>query len=132
METQTDLKPVRRAIEQFHSGQFAVMRPMLADDIVWRVPHTHPMSEDIIGADNVIAFFERVWRETNGTFRGEVVDLFRNERRVVAYMRITAERKGRRLDEKMISVWTHGPNGQIVERELFVDNCDASYRFWSH
>lgn len=132
MQTQTDLEPIKKAIELFHSGQFALMRPRLADDIVWHVPHIHPMSEDIIGADNVIAFFERVWRETNGTFKGEVIDLFRSERRVVAYMRITAERKGRKLDQKMISVWTYGPDGKVVERELFVDNCDASYRFWSY
>lgn len=123
----------KRAIELFHAGKVEAMRPMLADDIVWRVPHSHPLATDIIGVDNVLAFFRRVHKETDGTFGAEVIDLVGNERRIFCLMHIRAKRGDKVLDQNVINVWMLSPeNGKVVDRLFFMEDQPASDEFWAN
>lgn len=128
-----NLDAARLAIELFHSGRVNLMRTMLADDVVWKVPHQNPLAADIVGVDNVLAFFRRVQDETGGTFSAEVLDLAATDRSVFCLMRVRAERGGKRLDQKVINVWKLRPaDGKVVERELYMEDQPASDEFWAY
>lgn len=127
-----NLRAAKVAIELFHSGKVEMMRQMMADDVVWKVPHKNPLAADIVGVDNVLAFFRRVQDETGGTFAAEVLEIAANDNAVFCLMRVRAKRLGRTLDQKVINVWKLRPeDGKVVERELFMEDQPASDEFWA-
>lgn len=133
MDITKNLDAARRAIQLFHAGKVELMRGMLADDVVWRVPHRNPLAADIVGIDEVLAFFHRVQAETDGTFEAEVEDLVADDRTVFCLMRVRAERNGKRLDQKVVNVWRLRPgDGKVYERELFMEDQPASDEFWAY
>jgi ketosteroid isomerase-like protein len=128
-----NLNAAKRAIELFHSGRVELMRGMLDKDIVWRVPHSHPLAEDIIGVENVIAFFRRVQKETEGTFGAEVIDIAANERRIFCLMHVHAKRAGKTLDQDVVNIWKlHPETSKVVERQFFMADLAASDEFWAN
>jgi ketosteroid isomerase-like protein len=127
-----NLGAASRAVELFHSGRIELMRAMLADDVVWKVPHRNPLAADIVGIDNVLEFFRRVQSETGGTFSAEVLDIAATDHSVFCLMRVRAERAGKRLDQKVINVWkVRADDGKVYERELYMEDQPASDEFWA-
>lgn len=132
MDITKNLDAARRAIQLFHAGKVELMRGMLADDVVWRVPHRNPLASDIVGIEAVLDFFRRVQDETDGTFEAEVEELAATDRAVFCLMRVRAERNGRKLDQKVINVWRlRASDGKVYERELFMEDQPASDEFWA-
>ena len=130
--TGLNLATAKVAIELFHAGKLGLMRQMLADDVVWKVPHKNPLAADIVGAENVLEFFRRVHEETGGTFGAEVLEIAANERAVFCLMRVTAERDGKKLDQKVINIWKLRPeDNKVIERELYMEDQPASDEFWA-
>ena len=133
MNLLTNLDAAKRAIVLFHAGKVELMRHMLDENIVWRVPHSHPLAEDIIGVDNVLAFFRRVQKETDGTFGADVIDLVGNEQRIFCLMHIRAKRGDKTLDQLVINVWMlHPETGKVVDRLFFMEDQPASDEFWAN
>jgi hypothetical protein len=128
-----NLDRAKRAIELFHAGKVELMRPMLAEDVLWRVPHSHPLAADIVGIDNVLAFFKRVQTDTDRTFQAEVLELLGNERNIFCLMHVRAKRGGKTLDQKVINIWKLRPeDGKVYERELYMEDQPASDEFWAY
>lgn len=133
MDISANVDGARRAIELFHTGRVELMRAMLTDDVVWKVPHKNPLAADIEGIDAVLEFFKRVQSETNGTFRAKVLDLVADENTVFCLMQVQAERQGRELNQKVINVWRLRPgDGKVYQRELFMEDQPASDEFWAY
>jgi ketosteroid isomerase-like protein len=129
----TNLDAARRAVELFHAGRVELMRAMLTDDVVWKVPHRNPLAADIVGIDNVLDFFRRVQSETDGTFAAEVLDIAATDRSVFCLMRVRAQRAGKRLDQNVINVWKlRAEDGKVYERELYMEDQPASDEFWAY
>lgn len=132
MNISENLDVARRAIELFHAGRVELMRGMLAEDIIWKLPNKNPLATDIKGVDAVLDFFRRVHAETNGTFRAEVLDLVANESAVFCLMRLRAERQGKELNQKVVNVWRLRPgDGKVYQRELYMEDLTASEEFWA-
>ena len=133
MDILTNLSAAKRAIELFHGGKVELMRLMLDEDVLWRVPHSHPLAADIVGVDNVLEFFRRVQRETDRTFGAEVIEIAGNERRIFCLMRIHAKRGDKTLDQLVINVWRlHPETGRVVDRLFFMEDQPASDEFWAN
>ncbi|HET6215303.1 MAG TPA: nuclear transport factor 2 family protein [Micromonosporaceae bacterium] len=127
-----DVDRVRRAIALFHTARPSVLRAMFTDDILWRVPHTHPLAADIEGIDDVLAFLQRVQDETDGTFSATPIDLAVSDTRIFCLMRVQAKRRGKALDQHAVSLWRMRGDGRICERELFLEDPAAADDFWSY
>ncbi|MEU8181957.1 nuclear transport factor 2 family protein [Micromonospora sp. NPDC049044] len=131
--TTLNLQAAKLAIELFHSGKVELMRQMLAEDVVWKVPHVNPLAADIIGVDEVLEFFRRVQTETAGTFGAEVLEIAANQNAVFCLMRVHGKRNGKTLDQKVINVWKlRESDGKVTERELFMEDQPASDEFWAY
>jgi uncharacterized protein len=132
MDITANLDAARSAVELFHAGRVELMRGMLADDVVWRVPHRNPLATDIVGIDEVLEFFRRVHAETDGTFEAEVLDMAADERTLFCLMRVRAERNGKRLDQRVVNVFRlRASDGKVYERELYMEDQPASDEFWA-
>jgi ketosteroid isomerase-like protein len=126
-----DLDRMRRAISMFYSGRINFMRALFAEDVVWRVPHSHPLAADIVGADAVLELMRRVRRETNGTFSAVPVDLAASESRVYCQLKLSAKRGDKVLDQSAVLLFHLNPEGRVRERELFLADSAAADDFWS-
>ena len=79
------------------------------------------------------AFFQRVQRETDGTFGAEVIDLAGNERRIFCLMHVHAKRADKTLDQDVVNIWKlHPETGKVVERQFFMEDLAASDEFWAN
>lgn len=133
MNLMVNVERAKRAIKLFHQGKVELMRPMLAEDVVWKVPHSHPLAADIVGIDNVLDFFRRVQTETEGSFSAEVLELVGNDRHIFCLMHVRAKRGDRTLDQKVINVWKlRSEDGKVYERELYMEDQPASDEFWAY
>lgn len=107
------------------------IRAALAPDAVWHVGGTHRLSGDYQGADAILEYFDRVGAETGGTVRLETLELLANDQRGAAFLRVTGERAGRKLDVTMAEAIHFDDEGRIREFWAHATDQDAINQFWS-
>ena len=107
------------------------MADSLADDAVWHVGGTHRLSGDYRGRDAILGYFDAVREETGDTLELEPLEVLANGRHGAAFLRVTAERQGTRLDTVVADAFRFGDDGRILE--FWAHNADqaAVDRFWS-
>ena len=89
---------VREGFDRFVQGDVAGLVGLFADDAVWHVPGTNPMSGDYRGRDEIVAFLRRTAELTGGTYRVELLWVVADDEHTVAVYRARGERDGRALD----------------------------------
>ena len=107
------------------------MRDSLAEDAVWHVGGTHRHSGDYRGRDAVLGYFDAVRDATADTMRLEPLELLANDRHGAAFMRVTAERDGRRLETVVADAFRFDDDGRIVEFWAANANQAAIDAFWA-
>lgn len=107
------------------------MKDSLAEDAVWHVGGTHWLSGDYRGRDAILDYFDSVRNETGDSMRLETLEVLANERHGAAFLRVTAERRGRRLDTVVADAFRFGDDGRIVEFWAHSADQAAIDEFWS-
>lgn len=107
------------------------MLDSLAEDAVWHVGGTHRLSGDYRGRDAILAYFDSVRQETTDSMVLEPLEVLANERHGAAFLRVTAERKGRRLDTVVADAFRFDEDGRIVEFWAHSADQSAINEFWS-
>jgi ketosteroid isomerase-like protein len=103
----------------------------LADDAVWHVGGTHRLSGDYKGRDAILGYFDSVRDETSDTMQLETLELLANERHGAAFLRVTADRAGKRLDTVVADAFRFDEDGRIVEFWAHSADQAAIDGFWS-
>ena len=107
------------------------MADSLAEDAVWHVGGTHRLSGDYRGRENILGYFDSVRSETGDTMRLEPLEVMANEQHGAAFLRVTAERQGRRLDTVVADAFRFGDDGRIDEFWAHSAAQDAIDEFWA-
>ena len=120
---------IRRAFNAFGRDPIVVARS-LAEDIVWRVPGTSPMSGEYRGRDAVLQFLRQTMVLTDRTYRTELQYVVSEDDRAVAVYRARGEREGRTLDidQALFCVIRDGKIADVTAVPLDFPAFDA---FWS-
>jgi ketosteroid isomerase-like protein len=107
------------------------MRDSLAEDAVWHVGGTHPLSGDYRGRDAILGYFDRVREQTADSMQLERLEVIANDRHGAAFLRVTAEREGKQLGTVAADAFRFDDEGRIAE--FWASNADqaAVDRFWS-
>ena len=121
---------LRTGYDAFGKGDMDTIRSLFADDIVWHSPGKSPLAGDYRGVDAVLEQFGKVFELTGGTFKIEIHDILANDTHAVVLARATAERDGKRLDDKGVNVW-HIKDGKVTEQWLHAGDQYASDEFFS-
>ena len=103
----------------------------LAEDAVWHVGGTHRLSGNYRGRDAILGYFDAVRRETADSMTLETLEVLANERHGAAFLRVTAERQGRRLDTVVADAFRFDEDGRIVEFWAHSADQTAIDAFWS-
>jgi ketosteroid isomerase-like protein len=111
----------RRTADAFRSGDRSALASLVADDVVWHVPGTHPMAGDIRGRDALLAWLDQV--RTKGFWLTEH-DVLGNDDHVIALSIMGARRDGLDVQTRVVSVF-HYQDGQQLERWFHPADPDA-------
>lgn len=103
----------------------------LAEEAVWHVGGTHPLSGNYRGRQAILDYFEKVSAATGGTLRLDPIELLANDERGAAFLSVTADRTGRRLDVTMAEAFQFDDDGRIREFWAHASDQDAVDQFWS-
>ena len=103
----------------------------LADDAVWHVGGTHRHSGEYRGRDAILGYFDAVREATADTMQLEPLEILANDQHGAAFMRVTADRVGRRLETIVADAFRFDDQGRIVEFWASNSNQAAIDEFWA-
>src|SRR2546422_8709804 len=66
---------VERLYAAFDAKDVASLGKLIAEDAVWHVPGTSPVSGDHRGQAAIFPYFQKLAELTDGTFRAELIDV---------------------------------------------------------
>jgi uncharacterized protein len=126
-----NIQLTRRGYEAFGTGDMATVGELMADDVVWHVGGNSPLSGDYKGKDAVFGFFGKLMEVTGGTFKLDVHDILANDEHSVTLVQATAEKAGKKLDNKGVHVTHRDSEGRIKEFWAFDEDQAAADEFFS-
>ena len=107
------------------------MLDSLAEDAVWHVGGTHRLSGDYRGREAILGYFDSVRQETTDSMDLQTLEVLADDRHGAAFLRVTAERNGRRLDTVVADAFRFDQDGRIVEFWAHSADQAAIDAFWS-
>ena len=107
------------------------MLDSLAEDAVWHVGGTHRHSGDYRGRDAILGYFDAIREATADTMRLEALEILADERYGAAFLRVNADRDGRRLETVAADAFRCDDKGRIAEFWASNSNQAAIDEFWA-
>jgi uncharacterized protein len=89
---------VRQIFDAFARKEGLALRGLFADDAVWSVPGRGAMAGLYEGREAIFRFLAKLPKETDGTYRSELVDVLASDERAAALYRARGARRGRTLE----------------------------------
>ena len=111
----------RRTADAFRAGDLALLESLIAPEVVWHVPGSHPLAGDIRGRAALLDWLGVV--RTKG-FWLEEQDVFGNDRHVCAISTMGARRDRVDVQTRVISLFRYR-DGQQLERWFYPDETAA-------
>lgn len=122
---------VRRGYDAFNRADIAALAEVMDENASWHTPGRSPIAGHYQGRDAVFAQFGRYGRDTGGTFRADLKQVFTSpDGRVIGLHHNSAERNGRQLDTDCCIVFEVEGGRVVSGREHFYD-LDNWDEFWS-
>jgi ketosteroid isomerase-like protein len=112
---------IRDGYRAFAAGDAEGAMKLFHPDILWHVPGDTPLSGEYKGVGEVAQFFMKLQERSGGTFKIDVHDILANDEHAVALVQVTAQRKGRTLDEHVVHVYHTNEEGMATEYWGFGD-----------
>ena len=123
---------LRKGYEAFAKADMDTINELFHDDIVWHVPGDNSISGSYKGKDEVLSLFGRMFQETAGSLKFELIDTFANDKRSVAYFEASGERNGMRLEGRRgTAIYEADANGKVRDARTFPEDSKAFDEFWS-
>ncbi len=89
---------IRRAYQDFESGDLDLLGTVMAPDVVWHEPGRSNLAGDYKGPEAVLGFLRNLREQSDGTFNIEILEVVSQPERAVVFQRETAKRGGDVLD----------------------------------
>jgi ketosteroid isomerase-like protein len=122
---------VRRAYEDFESGDLDLLGVVMAQDVVWHEPGRSNLAGDYKGPEAVLGFLGQLKAHSGGTFKIEILDVLSEPDRAVVLQRETATRNGKSLDV-IAAVDFEIHHGKITEVTVYQADTYQFDEFWGN
>ena len=120
---------VRRAYQDFESGELDLLRVVMADEVVWHEPGRSSFAGDYKGPEAVLDLLRKLKARSRGTLKIEILDVLSEPERAVVFQRETAMRNGKALDViAAIDFEIH--RGKITEVTVYQADTYRFDEFW--
>lgn len=121
---------VRRIFDAFARRDAFALRGLFAADAVWTVPGDGAMAGVYRGPEAIFRFLGRLPKETDGTYRSELVDVLASAGRAAALYRASGQRLGKRLDLDQLLLFRL-ERGSVTEVLALPSDPAAFEEFWA-
>ena len=121
---------VRRIFDAFARKEGFALRGLFADDAVWNVPGSGVMAGVYRGRDEIFRFLALLPKETEGTYRSELVDVLTSDGRAAALYRARGSRHGRTLELEQVLLFRI-EDGLVQEVLALPSDPEAFEAFWA-
>jgi uncharacterized protein len=120
---------IRRAYEDFESGDLDLLGVVMAPDVVWHEPGRSSFGGDYKGPEAVLGFLGQLKALSGGTFKIEILDVLSEPERAVVFQRETATRNGKELNV-IVAVEFEIHHGKITEVTVYQTDTYQFDEFW--
>jgi uncharacterized protein len=103
----------------FTGGDMDALATFFDEGVVWHTPGRHPQAGTHVGRAETFSSFAKEFERSAGTYSVEVREVFASDEHIVALLRATADREGKRLDQDYVIVF-HLRDGKV----------DAAWEIW--
>jgi uncharacterized protein (TIGR02246 family) len=121
---------VRRIFDAFARRDAFALRGLFAADAVWTVPGDSVMAGAYRGPESIFRFLARLPKETDGTYRSELVDVLASDDRAAALYRASGTRRDRSLDIDQVLLFRL-EDGAVAEVLALPSDPAAFEEFWA-
>ena len=130
MAAERNESTVRRIFDAFARREGLALRGLFAEDAVWTVPGSGTMAGTYRGREAIFRFLARLPKETDGTYRSELVDVLTSDERAAALYRARGTRHGRTLELDQVLLFRF--ERDLVREVLALpSDPDAFEAFWA-
>jgi uncharacterized protein len=112
MPEHPNVQRLRVGYEAYGRGDLATLRGLFADDIDFHFLGHNRLSGDYHGLGEVLGYFERL-RESGARFAFDVHSLLADDEHGVGLLTGTADRAGRRVEQKVVHVFHLNAEGKV-------------------
>ena len=120
---------VRRAYQDFESGDLDLLRVVMGQYVVWHEPGRSRLAGDYKSPEAVLEFLGQLKTRSDGTFKIEIVDVLSEPERALVFQRETATRNGKVLDV-IAAVDFEIHHGKITEVTVYQADSYQFDEFW--
>ena len=121
---------VEAIFDAFARKEGMALRGLFAEDAVWRVPGRGAMAGTYRGREAIFRFLATLPKETDGTYRSELIDVLASDDRAAALYRARGERHGRTLELEQVLLFRIDGSG-VREVLALPSDADAFETFWA-
>lgn len=130
MGSQEDTVLVRRGYEAFIAGDMDTLRDLFTEDAVWHVGGNGSLSGDKKGRDAILAYFGELGSRSKGSLKVTVEDVANGDKYTIGVQSNHAERDGKTLDQRSVTVFTIS-GGKVAEALEAPEDTAMASDFWS-
>jgi hypothetical protein len=121
---------VRRGYAAFSAGDMATLNELFAEDAVWHVPGSGPLSGPKRSRGEILAYFGEIVSRSGGSVKVTVQDVIGGREHTIGLHNNYAERGDKVIDEDAVLVFTI-QDGRVTEVGDFHADTARSDEFWS-
>jgi len=120
---------IRKAYQDFESGDLDLLGVVMDQNVVWHEPGRSSLAGDYKGPEAVLGFLGQLRARSGGTFKIEILDVISEPGRAVVFQRETATRDGKDLDV-IAAVDFEIHHGKITEVTVYQADTYHFDEFW--
>jgi ketosteroid isomerase-like protein len=120
---------IRKRYEALARREWDLLNDLLADDVSWHVPGQNPLSGTYVGKRDVVNALRRLVEFTGGSANVDLEDVIAGKRHVVAIERGSAEREGKAIETRNLTLFEIR-EGRIARMSFFPGDQYSLDSFW--
>lgn len=121
---------LRQNYQATAEGDMQTALDSMADDIVWHVGGSSPLTGDYRGKEAVVEYLGRLAEMTDGTVKNQPHDVLANDEHGVGLLEFTAQRGGKSMNVRAAHI-VHFRDSQLAEVWLFFEDQRVVDEFFS-
>jgi uncharacterized protein len=121
---------VSSAYQAFDTGDLEGVANFIAENCVWHITNSGPLTGDYKGRDAILGFLGRLMEETGGTFKTRPHAVVADDDHAVVLLDVSASRNGKTMSDKQAATY-HVQNGQSTEAWFLYEDGSQLADFWA-